>query len=125
VDSPYPSYCTQLGRNEPPGSLDHEFIAEAPAFFERGEKRQLDFAVRNTQRAIGTRAAAHVVRKFGMDALPEGQLSVNLRGSCGQSLGAWLVQGIALHVIGDANDYVGKGLSGGLITLKPAPEEAD
>jgi glutamate synthase (NADPH/NADH) large chain len=125
VDSPYPAYCTQLGRNEPPQSLDHQFISEAPAFFERGEKRQLDFAVRNTQRAIGARASAHVVRKFGMSALPEGQLSVKLRGSCGQSLGAFLVQGIALHVTGDANDYVGKGLSGGLITLRPAPEEAE
>lgn len=125
VDSPYPSYGTQLGRNEPPQSLDHAFIDEAPAFFERGEKRRLDFAVRNTQRAIGARASAHVVRRFGMSALAEGQLSVNLRGSCGQSLGAFLAQGIALHVTGDANDYVGKGLSGGLITLKPAPEEAD
>jgi len=124
VDSPYPSYCTQLGRNEPPPSLDHEFIAEAPAFFERGEKRQLDFAVRNTSRAIGARASAHVVRRVGMNALPEGQLSVNLRGSCGQSLGAFLVQGIALNVVGDANDYVGKGLSGGLITLRPADDEA-
>ena len=125
VDSPYPAYCTQLGRNEPPPSLDHQFITEAPTFFERGEKRQLDFAVRNTQRAIGTRASAHVVRKFGMTALPEGQLSVKLRGSCGQSLGAFLVQGIALHVTGDSNDYVGKGLSGGLITIRPPAEEAD
>ena len=125
VDSPYPSYCTQLGRNEPPNALDQEFLSEAPAFFERGEKRRLDFAVRNTQRAIGARASAHIVRRVGMDALPEGQLSVNLRGSCGQSLGAFMVQGIALNVTGDANDYVGKGLSGGLITLKPAPEEAD
>ncbi|MGH6951175.1 MAG: glutamate synthase large subunit, partial [Vitreimonas sp.] len=124
VDSPYPPYCTQLGRSEPPQSLDHQFIAEAPAFFERGEKRQLDYVVRNTQRAIGARASAHVVRRVGMNALPEGQLSVNLRGSCGQSLGAFLAGGIALHVTGDANDYVGKGLSGGLITLRPAPEEA-
>ncbi len=124
VDSPYPPYCTQLGRNDPPQALDHEFIAQAPAFFERGEKRQLDFTVRNTQRAIGARASAHVVRRVGQDALPEGQLSVNLTGSCGQSLGAFAVQGIALHVTGDANDYVGKGLSGGLITLKPAPQEA-
>src|SRR5690606_40502344 len=68
---PYPSYCTQLGRNEPPPSLDHEFIAAAPAFFERGEKQRLDFAVRNTQRAIGARASAHVVRRVGMNALPE------------------------------------------------------
>ncbi len=52
VDSPYPPYCTQLGRNEPPQSLDHAFISEAPGFFERGEKRQLDFVVRNTHRAI-------------------------------------------------------------------------
>jgi glutamate synthase (NADPH/NADH) large chain len=122
VDSPYPPYCTREGRNEPPESLDHEFLRAAPTFFERGDKRQLDFTVRNTQRAIGTRAAAHVTRKFGMTALPEGRLSVHLTGSCGQSLGAFLVQGIALDVTGDANDYVGKGLSGGLITLKPAPE---
>ena len=125
VDSPYPPYCTQLGRNEPLPALDQQFIEEAPAFFERGEKRRLDFPVRNTQRAIGARTSAHVVRRVGMNALPEGQLSVNLRGSCGQSLGAFLVQGVALHVTGDANDYVGKGLSGGLITLRPAPEEAD
>ncbi|MBI3438688.1 MAG: glutamate synthase large subunit [Proteobacteria bacterium] len=125
VDSPYPAYCTQLGRNEPPQSLDHNFIAAAPEFFERGEKQQLDFMVRNTDRTIGARASAHVVRRVGERALPEGQLSVNLRGSCGQSLGAFLVQGIALHVTGDANDYVGKGLSGGLITLRPSAEEMD
>jgi glutamate synthase (NADPH/NADH) large chain len=125
VDSFYPPYCTQLGRNEPPQSLDHAFIAEAPGFFERGEKRQLDFVVRNTNRAIGARASSLVVRKFGPQGLAEGQLSVQLRGSCGQSLGAFLAQGIALHVTGDANDYVGKGLSGGLITLRPAAHEAD
>ncbi len=125
VDSPYPPYCTQEARNEPPASLDHEFLKNAAGFFERGEKRQLDFSVRNTQRAIGARASAHVVRIWGMSGLREGQLTVNLRGSCGQSLGAFLVQGIALHVTGDANDYVGKGLSGGLITLRPAPEERE
>jgi glutamate synthase (NADPH) large chain len=123
VDSPYPPYCSQLGRNEPPLSLDHQFMDEAPGFFERGEKKRLDFAVRNTSRAIGARASSHVVRKFGMDALPEGQLTVNLSGSCGQSLGAFLVQGVALDVTGDANDYVGKGLSGGFITLRPPPGE--
>jgi glutamate synthase (NADPH/NADH) large chain len=64
-----------------------------------------------------------VTRRFGQDALPEGQLTVKLRGSCGQSLGAWLVQGVALDVTGDANDYVGKGLSGGLITLLPPQGE--
>ena len=123
VDSPYPPFCADSARNEPPPSLDHEMIANASGFFERGEKRQLDFAVRNTQRAIGARASALVVRKFDMKGLREGQLTVNLRGSCGQSLGAFLVQGIALDVTGDSNDYVGKGLSGGLISLRPPPNE--
>jgi glutamate synthase (NADPH/NADH) large chain len=124
VDSPYPAYCNQLDRNEPPLSLDHQILDNAAGFFERGEKRQLDFAVRNTQRAIGARSSAHVVRKFGMTGLREGQLTVNLRGSCGQSLGAFLVQGITLDVTGDANDYVGKGLSGGTIALRPPADEA-
>mgnify|MGYP000880809995 CR=1 FL=1 len=124
VDSPYPAYCTLEGRHEPAPALDEEILSSAAAFFESGEKRQLDFSVRNTQRAIGARASAHVVRKFGMNALPEGRLTVRLSGSCGQSLGAFLVQGIALEVTGDANDYVGKGLSGGLITLRPRPEGA-
>ncbi len=125
VNSPYPAFCTEEGRNEPPASLDHEFLRNAAGFFERGEKRQLDFAVHNTQRAIGARASAHVVRKHGMKGLREGQLTVNLAGSCGQSLGAFLVQGIALDVTGDANDYVGKGLSGGLIVVRPPREESD
>src|SRR5262249_8143998 len=84
----------------------------------------LDVDVRNTDRAIGARASAHVVRRVGMQALPEGQLTVNLHGSCGQSLGAFLVRVIALNVVGDANDYVGKGLSGGLIALRSRAPEA-
>ncbi|MBY0563806.1 MAG: glutamate synthase large subunit [Hyphomonadaceae bacterium] len=121
VDSPHPPYCTLDARNEPEPSLDQQIIAGAAAFFERGEKRELEFSVRNTDRAIGARASAHVTRTFGMHALPEGRLTVRLRGSCGQSLGAFLVQGIALQVVGDANDYVGKGLSGGSIALRPPP----
>ncbi len=119
VDSPHPPYCTRQGRNEPPPSLDEEIIRNASAFFESGEKLQLDFSVRNTQRAIGARASSRIVRRFGMHGLSEGRLNVRLTGSCGQSLGAFLVQGVALNVTGDANDYVGKGLSGGLITLRP------
>ncbi len=122
VDSPHPPYCTRVGRNEPPASLDEEVIRNAQAFFEQGEKRQLDFAVRNTQRAIGARASSLVVRRFGMHGLPEARLHLRLSGSCGQSLGAFLVQGIALDVVGDANDYVGKGLSGGRIALRPPAE---
>jgi glutamate synthase (NADPH/NADH) large chain/glutamate synthase (ferredoxin) len=81
---------------------------------------QLSYAVRNTLRTIGTRASSHIVKKFGMrNALQPDHLTVKLSGSCGQSLGAFAVNGLKLEVMGDANDYVGKGLSGGTIVVRP------
>jgi glutamate synthase (NADPH/NADH) large chain len=119
VDSPYPPYRLDEARVEVADTLDAQILRDAAAFFETGEKLDFSYAVRNTQRAIGARASSAVVRKYGMHTLPEGRLTIRLRGSAGQSLGAFLVQGIAIEVTGDANDYVGKGLSGGLIALRP------
>ena len=105
-------------RNAVPEALDEQMLRDGAAFFERGEKMQLDYHVRNVHRAIGARASSHIVRKYGMDGLPEGRLWIGLDGSCGQSLGAFGVKGLTIEVIGDANDYVGKGLSGATIILK-------
>jgi glutamate synthase (NADPH/NADH) large chain len=80
---------------------------------------QLTYSVRNTHRAVGTRFAAEIVSTYGMKALPEGHVHIRLRGSAGQSLGAFTCQGMTLEVFGDANDYVGKGLSGGTIIVRP------
>jgi glutamate synthase (NADPH/NADH) large chain len=80
---------------------------------------QLAYNVRNVHRAVGTRLSAHITRRYGMDQLPPGQITARLRGSAGQSLGAFAVQGLRLEVFGDANDYVGKGLSGGTIVVSP------
>jgi glutamate synthase domain-containing protein 3 len=80
---------------------------------------QLTYTVRNTMRAIGTRVSSHIVRKYGMKGLNPGQLTVKLTGSAGQSLGAFAVQGVKLKLYGDSNDYVGKGLSGGTIIVRP------
>lgn len=80
---------------------------------------QLQYNVRNVHRAVGTRISAHITRRYGMDKLKPGHLTVRLRGSAGQSLGAFAVQGLKLEVFGDANDYVGKGLSGGTIVVRP------
>ena len=113
-------YCTMQGRNEVPDTLDARMIADARPLFDEGEKMQLAYNVRNTHRAIGTRLSAMVTRKFGMTGLKPGHVTVQLRGSCGQSLGAVAVQGIKLEVLGDSNDYVGKGLSGGTITVRPS-----
>jgi len=94
-------------------------VKDAAIALSNGGKMQLSYNVENTARAIGTRLSSHIVRRFGMTGLRPGQISVRLRGSAGQSLGAFAVQGLQLDVIGDANDYVGKGLSGGTITIRP------
>ncbi len=118
---PHARYCTREGRNEVPETLDAQMIADSQPLFEHGEKMQLHYNVQNTHRAIGTKISSKIVRRFGMHALNPGHLTVRLRGSAGQSLGAFAVQGLKLEVIGDANDYVGKGLSGATIVLRQAP----
>ena len=115
----YPRYCTLEGRNEVPESLDAQMIKDGAALFALGEKMQLTYSVRNTHRAVGTRLSSMVTRRFGMTGLRPGHITLRLRGSAGQSLGAFAVQGIKIEVFGDANDYVGKGLSGGWITVRP------
>lgn len=106
-------------RNDVPDSLDAQMIKDAAPVFARGEKMQLTYSVRNTHRAVGTRLSSEVTNKFGMSTLADGHVHVRLRGSAGQSLGAFLCKGITLEVFGDANDYVGKGLSGGVIVVRP------
>ena len=106
-------------RNAVPDSLDAQIIADARAVFERGEKMQLAYNVRNTHRAVGTRLSSEITRTFGMSKLADGHVQIRLRGSAGQSLGAFLCKGVTLEVFGDANDYVGKGLSGGTIVVRP------
>jgi glutamate synthase (NADPH/NADH) large chain len=107
-------------RTEVDDTLDAQVINDAARFFQYGEKMQLSYSVKNTDRTIGTRASSHVVNKFGMNnELQSNQLTLKLTGSAGQSLGAFLVSGIKIEVTGESNDYVGKGLSGGVITIKP------
>ncbi|MBV8574100.1 MAG: glutamate synthase large subunit, partial [Acetobacteraceae bacterium] len=118
---PYARYCTLDGRNEVPDTLDAQMIADAAPLFQRGEKMQLQYTIRNTHRAIGTRISSMITRRFGMTGLQPRHLNVRLRGSAGQSLGAFAVQGLKLEVLGDANDYVGKGLSGATIVVRPPP----
>ncbi|MCZ8280295.1 MAG: glutamate synthase large subunit [Acetobacteraceae bacterium] len=117
-------YCTLEGRNEVPETLDAEMIRDADALFRHGEKMQLQYNIRNTHRAIGTKVSSRIVRQFGMAGLQAGHLTVRLRGSAGQSLGAFGVRGLKLEVFGDANDYVGKGLSGASIVVRPAPSSS-
>ena len=103
-----------------PDTLDALILRDADPFFKEGEKMQLSYAVQNTHRTIGARVSSHIVKRFGMrNDLQENHLSIKLAGSAGQSLGAFAVPGLKIEVSGDANDYVGKGLSGGTIVVRP------
>ena len=106
-------------RIEVPDTLDTQIVADAGQLFERGEKTNLTYSVQNTHRAVGTRTSSHIYQNFGAKGLPDGQLTVRLRGSAGQSLGAFGMHGLRIIVDGDANDYVGKGLSGAEIIVSP------
>ncbi len=114
------TYDRDRPRNAVDDTLDAQIVQDAARFLNDGEKMQLDYAVQNTLRTIGTRTSSHIVKQFGMrNTLQPDHLTVKLRGSAGQSLGAFAAPGLKLEVAGDANDYVGKGLSGGTIVVRP------
>lgn len=114
------NYNRDRMRQSVPDTLDAEIIVDAEPFFKDGEKMQLSYTVQNTSRSIGTRVSSHIVKRFGMkNNLQEDHLTVKLTGSAGQSLGAFAAPGLKIEVSGDANDYVGKGLSGGKIVIRP------
>ncbi|MDH5798338.1 MAG: glutamate synthase-related protein, partial [Paracoccaceae bacterium] len=107
-------------RNAVPDTLDAQIVKDAARFLEEGEKMQLSYAVQNTHRTVGTRVSSHIVTKFGMrNSLQPDHLTVKLTGSAGQSLGAFGAPGLKIEVSGDANDYVGKGLSGATVIVRP------
>ncbi|MHA7876054.1 glutamate synthase large subunit [Roseivivax sp.] len=107
-------------RNEVDDTLDAEIVKDAARFLNDGEKMQLSYAVQNTHRTVGTRTSSHIVERFGMrNSLQPNHLTVKLTGSAGQSLGAFAAPGLKIEVSGDANDYVGKGLSGGTVVVRP------
>jgi len=108
---------TRRNRIEVPDTLDPEIIRDAESLFKRGEKLQLKYGVLNTHRAVGTRTSSAIFKAFGPNGLEAGQLTVNLQGSAGQSLGAFGITGLKIVVEGDSNDYVGKGLSGAEIVI--------
>jgi glutamate synthase domain-containing protein 2/glutamate synthase domain-containing protein 1/glutamate synthase domain-containing protein 3 len=102
-------------------ALDHQIIADAADALEHGRPMQLSYAIRNKHRAVGALLSSRIARRHGEGGLPAGTLEISLTGSSGQSFGAWLASGVELTLIGEGNDYVGKGLSGGVIAVKPSP----
>ena len=120
IDSDIGDYKFKLtNRNEVAKSLDEKIIQDAKMLFSNNQKIQLSYNIKNTDRALGTRLSSEVTNKIGMSKLPDDYVFISMKGTAGQSLGAFLAKGITLEVFGDANDYVGKGLSGGKIIVRP------
>ena len=99
--------------------FDRNLITLAEPALARGEHVVIDLPIRNTERAVGTMLGHEVTKAYGEHGLPAGTIEISLTGAAGQSLGAFLPGGITLRLSGDANDYVGKGLSGGSIVVRP------
>ena len=104
--------------------IDWKLIDAAKASIENGEKASGEFDVINTDRSVGTILSHELTKATEGKGLPDGTIQFKLNGSVGQSLGAFMCNGIELEVEGDANDYCGKGLSGGRLVVFP-PREAD
>jgi glutamate synthase (NADPH/NADH) large chain len=103
-------------------ALDRTLIQLAEAALEDAHPVRLELPVRNVNRTVGTLLGSEITRRYGGEGLPDDTIHVLLTGSAGQSLGAFLPRGITLDMVGDANDYVGKGLSGGRIIVRPHPD---
>ncbi|MGB5532766.1 MAG: glutamate synthase large subunit, partial [Acidimicrobiia bacterium] len=102
-------------------ALDNTLIEQARPALEFGEPVSIETTISSSNLTVGAMLSGEVARRYGHTGLPPGTIRIKLKGTAGQSFGAWLARGITLHLEGDANDYVGKGLSGGRIVIEAEP----
>jgi glutamate synthase (NADPH) large chain len=124
AENPYGNalHCTRAQDHGLDRALDQKLIRLAGPALELGQRVQIELPVRNVNRTVGTLLGSEVTRRYGSAGLPDDTIDIRLRGSAGQSFGAFLPHGITLRLEGDANDYTGKGLSGGRIVVRPDRE---
>jgi glutamate synthase (NADPH/NADH) large chain len=103
-------------------ALDHKLIAQASVALEKGERISFISPIRNVNRTVGAMLSGEVARRYGHIGLPDDTIHIQLEGTAGQSVGAFLSHGVTLDLVGEANDYVGKGISGGRIIVRPNTE---
>ena len=107
------------------GVKDEDIIRAAQKAIDKGEEVNLDYAIKNTDRAVTTMLSGVIAKKYGEDGLPDGTINIKFKGSAGQSFGAFAVKGLSLKLEGECNDYFGKGLSGGRISILPPARSND
>lgn len=119
IDSNTAVYQTELQDHGLDKAIDHELIHQAQPALEQGKPVKIDIPIRNINRTFGAMLSGEVAKRYGHKGLPDNTISINVTGTAGQSFGAFLAQGISVQLKGDGNDYVGKGMSGGRITILP------
>jgi glutamate synthase domain-containing protein 3 len=115
--------CIRSQEHDVHEALDNELLGMTEKALEKKEPVHIQMPIRNVHRSVGATLSGEIARRYGMEGLPPDTVTLSLTGSAGQSLGAFLAAGVTIRVEGDANDYVGKGLSGGKIVVVP-PSEA-
>ncbi len=115
-------YCSEGQEHGLDKALDNELIQLARPALENGDRVEIDIDIQNVNRTFGTMLSGRIAEKYGFAGLPEDTIKINARGTAGQSFGAWVAHGVTIELAGEANDYVGKGLSGGKLVIYPPPE---
>jgi glutamate synthase (NADPH) large chain len=113
-----PRLCVESQDHGLGKALDHKLIEQSRPALERGERVSFITPIRNVNRAVGTMLSSLVARRYGHAGLPDDTIHIQLNGTAGQSFGAFLAHGVTLDLVGDANDYTGKGLSGGRVIVR-------
>ncbi|MBX3728796.1 MAG: glutamate synthase large subunit [Candidatus Sumerlaeia bacterium] len=119
VPADAPLYCVETQDHGLDRALDNTLIGLSQRALDHRERVRAELPIRNINRTVGTMLSYNVARRFGHEGLPNDTIRITFRGSAGQSFGAFLARGISFELVGDANDYLGKGLSGGRIVLRP------
>ena len=119
VPASVPRQQTEIQDHGIAKALDHQFITLAQPALEHGQKVTIELPIRNVNRTAGTMLSGEVAKRYGFAGLPDDTIHLKLNGTAGQSCGAFLAQGVTLELVGEGNDYVGKGLSGGRIIIRP------
>ena len=119
-----PVYCVDKQDHGLEKALDNQLIKEAQPAIDNGENVEIDIKIENSNRTFGTMLSGRVAEKYGHAGLPDDTILVNATGTAGQSFGAWLAKGITIKLSGEGNDYVGKGLSGGKISIAPTADSS-
>jgi glutamate synthase (NADPH/NADH) large chain len=117
-----PRHCVTTQDHGLDRALDRTIIADCSDALEDARPVRLSYPIRNVNRTVGTLLGAEISRRYGGEGLPDGTIDLTFIGSAGQSFGAFVPRGVTLHLEGDANDYLGKGLSGGRIVVHPSSD---